>query len=211
MDHSNPRRPSRPSPCRTGGAIFVDLAMVTIGAAYLAAKQRIIHLQQEAIRAVDARVGTAPRSSAGSADRPDRHRARRRADRDAPGRDLGSTRQSSHHRRDRRPRRRLRSRDAPDPQRRGGRVDGRDRHPCRPLRRQRTDLADLGIDFSSISVVGHAQRRGRRGPGVLHSDVSQHSSSPSSRALGQGSGRRPSAFGTADTANRGGRVCCLLS
>jgi len=42
--------PERLGAAVRGGAIFVDLAMITIGGAYLAAKERIITAQQDAIR-----------------------------------------------------------------------------------------------------------------------------------------------------------------
>jgi rsbT co-antagonist protein RsbR len=42
--------PERLGAAVRGGAIFVDLAMVTVGGAYLEAKERIIHTQAEAIR-----------------------------------------------------------------------------------------------------------------------------------------------------------------
>jgi anti-anti-sigma regulatory factor len=42
--------PERLGDAVRGGAIFVDLAMVTIGGAYLEAKERIIRTQEEAIR-----------------------------------------------------------------------------------------------------------------------------------------------------------------
>jgi anti-anti-sigma regulatory factor len=42
--------PLRLAEALRGGAIFVDLAMITIGSAYLTAKERIIHAHQDTIR-----------------------------------------------------------------------------------------------------------------------------------------------------------------